>query len=384
MTTVPAGLELARYAPHHKDAVVALQRRLWGGDPALNARFFDWRNCNAASEGESLVFLLLHRGVPIATRALHAANWYMGEAREPRLVYLADDLVIAKEWEGRGLFAVLTAAIRAELTARGHEFFFSLSALHVTRHLSLKLGAIAVGPLQPLGRLQRAAGALDAVRAVAARSPFVWRYAAGAMAFERSAAFFARLDAASTPARGVASRADIVVEAGMQAAEMARLVAALPRDGRIRRVRDSRFFAWRYANPLHEYRCVRAMRDGRLCGYLIVERALSDLANPRRCHIADWEADSAGVSSDLLRFVLEVGRPVELVTWRESGGPDACSALAASGFRPIDAGQTGRGLPSILVWPVDAAADPQGLRGGGRSLLDRANWDLRLADTSYA
>ncbi|MCC7082632.1 MAG: hypothetical protein IT530_18355 [Burkholderiales bacterium] len=129
---------------------------------------------------------------------------------------------------------------------------------------------------------------------------------------------------------------------------------------------------------------MRAERHGRLCGYLIIERALSDLANPRRCHVADWEADSPEVSDDLLRFVLEVGRPVELVAWRESGGTAERNALEASDFRPIDAEQTRRGLPSILVWPVDPSADPRRLCLGERSLLDLANWDLRLADTSYA
>ncbi|MCW5569848.1 MAG: hypothetical protein KIT78_02030 [Steroidobacteraceae bacterium] len=50
----------------------------------------------------------------------------------------------------------------------------------------------------------------------------------------------------------------------------------------------------------------------------------------------------------------------------------------------IDAEQTRRGLPSILVWPVDPEVDPHRLSLGGRSWLDLANWDLRLADTSYA
>ena len=129
---------------------------------------------------------------------------------------------------------------------------------------------------------------------------------------------------------------------------------------------------------------MRAERGGRLCGFLVIERSLSDLGNVRRSHIVDWEADSAEVCTDLLGFVLDVGRPAELVTWQESGGASERSALEEAGFRPIDAEQTKRGLPSILVWPVDPADDPQRLCLGGRSLLDLANWDLRLADTSYA
>lgn len=384
MIEVPDGLELVRYEPRLKEEITLLQRRLWSRDRALNARFFDWRYGEAAPGGEGVVILLLKDGAPIAMRALHGAQWQAGAGTPPHLVFLADDLVIREECEGRGLFAVLTAAVRAELAARGHDYFLSLSALRVTRHQSLKFGAIPVGPVQTIGRLRASARWLDGMRGVAARSPLIWRYSSRVAAWERAAAFFERMDAMKAPSRGAASHADIVIETNPRVAEMAEFVAALPRDGRIRRVRDARYFAWRYANPLHEYRCVQAVRNGRLCGFLVVERALSDLANPRRCHIADWEADAADVNADLLRFVLEVGRPVELVAWRESGGSAERNTLESSGFRPIDAEQTKRGLPSILVWPVDPAADPQRLCLGGRSLLDLANWDLRLADTSYA
>ncbi len=384
MIAVPPGLELARYEPRLKDGIALLQRRLWSTDPALNARFFDWRYGEATPGGESLVFLLLQGGVPIAMRALHGAFLRAGAGAPPRLVFLSDDLVIAKEFEGRGLFAVLTAAIRAELTAGGHDFFLGLSALRATTHQSLKLGALQVGPMHAVGRLRAAARSFDAVRAVAAKLPVIWRYASGVTIHERAAAFFARLDAVRVPGRGAQSDAEISVELGSRPAEMAGFVAALSSDDRIRRVRDACYFAWRYANPLHEYRCVRAERGGRLCGFLVIERSLSDLGNVRRSHIVDWEADSAEVCTDLLGFVLDVGRPAELVTWQESGGASERSALEEAGFRPIDAEQTKRGLPSILVWPVDPAADPQRLCLDGRSLLDLANWDLRLADTSYA
>jgi hypothetical protein len=90
------------------------------------------------------------------------------------------------------------------------------------------------------------------------------------------------------------------------------------------------------------------------------------------------------VRADLLRFVLEAGRPVELVTWQEASGAEGRRILADCRFRPVDAAQTKRGLPSILVWPVAPDADPARLSLGNRSLLDPASWDLRLADTSYA
>lgn len=383
MIALPAGLELAHFAPRHREAVADLLRRLWSDDPRLNASYFDWRHGGGAPGGESLVFVLLRQGVPVGMRALQSTRWRAGVPGDCQ-VFLADDLVISREWEGHGLVAALTAAMRAELAARGHDFFLSLSALRVTRHQALKLGAHAIGPMQPLGRLSVAARSLDRVRALAAGTPLAWRWSAGTAAHELAGRFFARLDAARTPYRGGSGGSDVVVEAGPRAADMAAFVADLPDDGRIRQVRDARFFAWRYANPLHEYRFVRAERHGRLCGYLIVERALADLANPRRSHIVDWEAESRHVFADLLHFVMAEGRPAELVAWKESGSADGRGALMAEGFRPIDRAQVKCGLPAILLWPVDPGVDPQHLRIGTRPLLALENWDVRLADTSYA
>jgi hypothetical protein len=382
MSEVPAGLELARYERCHREGVARLQERLWSADAELNARFFDWRYGDAACGGGSLVYLLLRGGIPVAMRALRPERWRAGGLEQE--VFLADDLVIDREYEGRGLFAILTAALRSELEARGHEFFLSLSALRVTKHQSLKLGAHSLDPMQALGRLRPAARILDRVRTAAGQMPLMWRLARGVTRHERAAAFFDRLDMAATARYGTRSGLNVMVEVRPRAMETAEFIGRLPDDGRIRRVRDAGYLAWRFANPLHDYRCVRAERDGHLRGYLIVERALSDLANPRRCHIADWEADTPETHAELLRFVLDAGRPPELVTWQEACDPGARLALTENGFLPIDAAQRASGLPSILVWPVRADAGPRPLAIGSRSLLDLRNWNLRLADTSYA
>lgn len=369
------GLRLERYQPKHAQAVAALMRRLWSTDLALNARFFEWRYIESPGPEEPIVQLVTHEGRVVAMRALHSGLWEGGGMAAPVPVYQSDDLVVAREFEGRGLFAAFTEAMRAELDARGHRFFVSLSALQVTRRLSIARGAIPVGPFHPVGVRSTGARVLDFAETIAERLPYLWRHARRVSSAAPAADFFDRLDAIAPDA--------VQIGRVPRAQEMAALVASLPWDGRIRRRRDAPYLAWRYRNPLHEYRFAYAVRRGRLCGYLVVERARSDLANRRRAHIVEWEAESPEVQADLLREVVEKGQPAELVTWQESAGEMGSRILRESGFHPVDASHTARGAPGILVWPVRLPPEPAALRLAGRALDDLSNWDIRIADTSY-
>lgn len=367
------GLRVVRFSPHHKPAIALLMRRLWSPDVVLNTRYFEWRCEKGGPAGESLVYLVVKEDQPVAMRVLHTTLWEAGaEGVQP--LYLSDDLVVAKEFEGRGIFSLFTETIRRDLAAIDQHFFLSLSALGVTQHLSLKAGAIAVGPVHPVGVRSPTAQACDVLRSIAARLPRVWIYKETFADCEHAKHFFARLDAARSGPLHVSAQA--------RAGEMAALIASLPWDGRLRQHRDGAYFAWRYLNPLHEYRFIYAEREGQLAGYLVVERGVSGHASARRAHIVDWEAESSELRHALLQYVLAKGGPAELVTWRETARSDA-TFLRECGFRPVDPEQTARGRPAILVCPVTPGLDAGGLRLGSRSLLDLDAWDLRLADTSY-
>jgi len=354
-------------------AIASLMRLLWSPDIDLNTRYFEWRCAKAGPAGESLVYLVVEDDQPVAMRVLHLSLWEAG-TEGPRPLYLSDDLVIAKEYQGRGLFSLFTEEMCRDLAALNQRFFVSLSALGVTQHLSLKVGAIAVGPAHPVGVRSAMACMFDGLRTMAARLPRVWVYKETFADRERAEHFFERLDTVRSD--------QLHVSAEVRADEMAALVASLPRDGRIRQYRDRRYFAWRYLNPLHAYRFIYAEREGRLAGYLIVERGISGYASARRAHVVDWEAESPELRLALLRHALSVGKPGELVIWRETARSDA-AVLGRFGFRATDVEQTIRGRPALLVCPVDPSIDLVELRFASRSLLDFDNWDLRLADTSY-
>jgi hypothetical protein len=153
---------------------------------------------------------------------------------------------------------------------------------------------------------------------------------------------------------------------------MSQLVARLPKDGRIRHVRDETFFAWRFRNPLCNYRFLYLGRE-RLRGYLVLQQ--SPLANGERASIVDWEAESDLIRADLLSAVIEYGRFPELCIWHLGAAPAAEELVDLHGFKPLRA----RDEKSILVRSVrDDELDAAWMLGG-RRLDDARQWDLRMS-----
>lgn len=373
--------EIIHYSNQYKGDVLELQKRLWSSSEDLNRRFFEWRYEQNPVEGEPLVYLAISNGRPVAMRGAFASRWQAGRDSEPRTWYQSDDLVVLPDYENRGAFAAFSDHMRRDLAARGHRFFLSMSALRVTRMQSVTGGARSIGSMEPVGRLSGPAVVLDCVRRFMGRVPYAWRLVGTITATEAAAQVFVRIDQGMPSTRGAytLTKGEIA-----RPADMAALIAGSNHDGRFRQVRDASYFAWRYRNPLHAYRFIYADSPDGLAGYLILERSLSDRANQRRVTIADWEARSDDVLTELLRAAIHWGRPAELVSWTQTLGMARVDCLRHHGFSAVDSEQTARGLPSILVWDVDDTGDDSSFDAGGRSLLNLANWDLRMADTSLA
>jgi hypothetical protein len=111
---------------------------------------------------------------------------------------------------------------------------------------------------------------------------------------------------------------------------MADLIRRLGHDGRVRHVRDERYLAWRFRNPLHEYRFLFSEADGRLDGYLVLQAYRRDRS--RGVNIVDWEGETRQVRAELLRAAVDRGGFDILTIWT------AVPALAGSRSRYSMAG----------------------------------------------
>ena len=158
---------------------------------------------------------------------------------------------------------------------------------------------------------------------------------------------------------------------------MAALIARLPWDGRIRHVRDSTYLAWRFRNPMREYRFV-FWDDGGLQGYLVLQRSLSDGADAGLVGIADWEAADERVAAALLDVALDRGGFTRVQAWSAGIAPERQATIDAHGFVAAeDSGMRARSK-GLLVRRLGLAERDERWSLGSRDLLRIDDWDLRM------
>lgn len=363
--------EIVKYTPELKRPLVQLQTHLWSGELALNDAYFRWKYEENPYLREPLVHLALCDGQVVGMRGMCGSLWQVGAPPETFVAPYADDLVVAPEHRNQGLFTRIMRTALDELAGRGLDYVFNLSASRVTSLGSLATGWKSAGGVGPVCRRSQRDVVRRGVRTALARTRRFVSTPLFAPVDRRG--LFARLDRAAARLRkygGVSLSRDARPEA------MANLVARLPLDGRIRHVRDATYFAWRFRNPLREYRFLYA-GDDRLDGYMILQCRRGGHGSSLRVSVVDWEGTDAPIRQALLDAAL-TGAFAELVTWAASLDADTRDLLHRRAFTSIDQADTARGVPGILIRPVRDDALRTDWTIGGRRLLDLANWDVRM------
>ncbi len=365
---------IVRYEPAFRDQVAELQRHLWGDDVSINAAYLDWKYHQNPYLDEPLVCLAVDAGRVVGMRGMFGALWEIGTPAEPVVVPCADDFVIAPEHRNRGLAAQIMNATVDRVAAEGHPYAFSLSAGPVTMMASLATGWRGAGSMRAAQR-KGVGGLLTRASARLRTLPLLWRYADPLARLQyRLQRPFAHLDREARRAGGPLD-ARVRVEPAPRVDAMADLVRRLGHDGRLRHVRDERYLAWRYRNPLYEYRFLFRESD-RLAGYLVLRADRKDPA--RGVNIVDWEATTPALREELLRAAVAWGSFPELTVWTATVPPDTLAAVSRAGFVPMGAGSRTRSSHTILVCDPRRPRPAADMVLGGRRLLDPATWDMRM------
>ena len=345
-----AGYTFTTYRPELRAQILDLQTHLWSPDRGINAACFEWKYERNPYLREPLLHLACRDGEVVAMRGFFGGRWETGRRRRAVDVPCAGDLVVAPAYRRRGLVPRLMMFAHADLEARGHALAFNLSAGSATFLASLRTGWRTTAPLEPLQRRVEPAP--------------------GAGLSDPPGDPFAALDAAAGAFGGA-----LELAATARPGAMAALVARRPADGRIRHVRDARYLAWRFGNPLSRYRFLYWHGRG-LEGYLVL-RASSVRNGP--VSLVDWEGGSARVRAALLEAALEWGRFPNMRAWGATLAAPERHLLERHGFRPPlpSPGRRRTHASTILVRSFGAARS-RAWTLAGRRLLHLTSWDLRL------
>ena len=366
--------EIVRYEPAFRDQVAELQRHLWGNDVTINAAYLDWKYHQNPYLDDPLICLAVRAGRVVGMRGMFGARWEIGTPAEHVVVPCADDFVIAPEHRNRGLVAQIMNATIDRVAAAGYRYAFSLSAGPVTMMASLATGWRGAGSMRAAQR-KGVDGLLVRAAARVRTLPLLWRYADPLARLQyRLKRPFADLDHEARRAPGPLD-ARVRVEPAARVDAMADLVRRLGHDGRIRHVRDQRYLAWRYRNPLYEYRFLFRGTD-RLEGYLVLRADREDPA--RGINVVDWEATTPALREELLRAAVDWGNFPELTIWTATVPTDTLAAVSRAGFVPMGVGSRTRSSHTILVRDTRHPRPASDMMLGGRRLLDPAAWDMRM------
>lgn len=356
------------YSPDLDAQIVRLQTHLWGDDLQRNAAYLKWKYTDNPFLRETLIQTVRHDEDLVGMRGMFGTLWEVDDGQQHLLPY-ADDFVIVPEHRNRGVAARIMQAIVDDARRRGYPFVINLSAGPVTFVTSLAAGWRSAGSYAPLDYRRPQGAAAQQVKALVGER--LYRRAAGVLRSLAPRTAFDQLDRAGE------STAPFTVEREPRAQAMASLVSRLPWDGRIRHVRDQRYFAWRFRNPLHEYRFLFA-GNREIEGYLVLQRYLSKWADPHDVNIADWEGTDDRVRAGLLDAALRCGHLEHLRTWSVSASPATTGLLAERGFAAVEADNVrARSAGLLLRRLTDAAASEPWLLGS-RNALSISEWDLRM------
>lgn len=366
------GYSVIPYGAEHAEAVARLHCFVATPDLKTNAAYLAWKYDRNPYLKREHFYVTMYEGAVIGMCAYFGSLWEAGNAMQ--VVPCGAELIIAPAHRGRGLTRQMLRF--EELAEVGFPVAFSLSAVPKVAPRFIALGGRLVSHVGTLERQTRLSWATHPVQRVVGKARACAsalqeigpRKSNGAKACAaRRAEAFARFDQRAEEQPACA----FTVAHKPRARAMAALIARLDWDGALRHRRDETYFAWRYDNPLSDYRFLFAGEEA-LEGYLVLQAARYGASGPVR--IVDWEATSEGLKRQLLEAALELGAFGHVIAWSFGLSRKSRETLAALGFAP--GAEKGHNGMSVMVKLLDDTLSEPTL--GGRSLLDPAHWQYRM------
>lgn len=384
MTENADGYEITAYRPEFRAEVLELQQHMWGSDRERNAAYFEWKYERNPYSGSSFIYLALYEGQVAGMRAMFVTEWEAGQPSQGFQCLTDADAVVHPDHRGHRLLERMTRATLEGVTRLGFDYNVNLSASPVSAAIIEKVGWHSAFPLETAS--WHADGQEhSAIRALGAKLPLLRQVYRRVR--RRTSAVMVSPAGPRLPFHAFDKRCaetdqgagnHLSVGTSPQPEAMAGLVNRLGSDGRIRHVRDRRFFGWRFGNPLSVYRFL-FWEDQELEGYLVLQAPVR-ASNGARIHIVDWEATSTQVRTELLQAAISYARSDHLVIWSATLPDEVKALLRDNGFHFSDMTKdTGDGVwhPHVLLRSVSRDIPPRDWNLAGRDVLDLANWDLR-------
>ena len=322
--------EVRRYTPDLKEKVAQLQSHLWRFDDQLVSPYFDWKYKDNPYFSEPIIMVAMHSQEVVGMIGFYGSEWEYGQPPKRVLIPCAADLVIAPGHRNRGLFTRIIEVAEDELSRAGFSHIFNLSPNTAVIFLSLTMGWHRVGPMKmmrwrpPIAQAPLMAFIHRSLKRIAMRFPISHSYNSGA---------FSHLDKYRNPLGSECSRC-LLIEKSPRITEMTELIKRIGYSGRLRHIRDPRFFHWKFNNPIIMNRFLYYYVNKVLQGYMVLQ--IPKHGDSTRAKIIDWEATDPQVGSELLKAAIEFGKFQGINIWTATLPDHTTKLLSEFGFRFVD------------------------------------------------
>ncbi|HEY4492959.1 MAG TPA: GNAT family N-acetyltransferase, partial [Acidobacteriota bacterium] len=341
--------EIRKYHPELKNQILEVQKHHWGSDMRLNAAYLKWKYDRNPYGNSASIYVAMRNGQVIGMLGMYGGKWEFGEEGKTMLAPCPADVVVDPEHRGRGLFKRMMAAQLKDLADQGLQYSVTLSAGSLSSPALLQMGWRTIGPV---GTVSRVVSSFSE-KIVSGFLSTAAREIRGALGSLRgSEVAYAHFDSETVKRQGDISPF-VTVQKDPRPEAMAELVARIGSNGRIRHVRDEKYFVWRFQNPFSRYRFL-FWQDRALEGYLVLQ---TSHYKPRHsASVVDWEGTSRKVKLDLLQSANLLASRINLLMWSATVESEERNLLGEAGFHPIERSETNLDCP-VLIRPVSEKID---------------------------
>ena len=335
--------KIVAYTPERKEEVLQLASYVWSPDPELCVSYLKWKYHDNPYMVAPVFYLAMHDGRAVAMRGLFTSRWE-SNGNFFELPCFGDSAALP-EHRGRGLMGLITRSALDDIGSERPKYALSLSAGAFTRRAFVENGAVRLDlPVTYTRRMEPAdiassytlsENCLDSVSGSVQVAPSVW------------------------------------IEERPRPQAMGRLIMRIPRDGRIRHVRDAAYFSWRFGNPLSRYWFLYCATGDELSGYLVMQmsRKKRELVN-----IIDYEALDRDVALQLLHSAVAVSGGSQLTIWPDTSERMHSGTIYDLGFAAFRDSR----VHCMLVGSTCRTQPQAEWELGCRQLCDPRNWDMRM------
>jgi hypothetical protein len=356
--------EYLLYRHEFRESILQLQTHLWGTDLALNSAYFAWKYESNPYSPAPLLTVAVGENKVVGVRGFHGAQWQSGQL--VLKCFCACDLVVDPAHRNRNIHKRVTDLGLRELSSQGHSMVFNFSANPANYLTSLRTGWKPVMPFRTVRYERRRAKLVRRVASGLRRAPFVWRCA------DRIAGI-----SGNTGVRGLDGSAFLPLPGGkLQVAakpdpvSLSEIAQSCQGQG-LAHVRTREYFAWRFENPMNDYRFLLSEPEP---GYMVLQ-SRRDAAHGR-VNLVDWQAPTDGALLEMLKALIGCNSVQSVAVWASSVPESLRGRMAGLGFFAVD---ESRGVPSYvpgllikqLGTPAPVSPDPD-------RVMNSALWDLRM------